>query len=88
MLAVGDLLAGRYRVDARLGAGGMGSVWRAHDLRLDRDVAVKVLMPSVAGDPVLAERFDREAHALAAVTSPHVIAIHESSRAPAATPSS
>jgi eukaryotic-like serine/threonine-protein kinase len=77
MLAVGDLLAGRYRVDARLGAGGMGSVWRAHDLRLDRDVAVKVLMPSVAGDPVLAERFDREAHALAAVTSPHVIAIYD-----------
>ena len=77
MLAVGDLLAGRYRVDARLGAGGMGSVWRAHDLRLDRDVAVKVLMPSVAGDPVLAERFDREARALAAVTSPHVIAIHD-----------
>src|SRR5450759_928325 len=77
MLAVGDLLAGRYRVDARLGAGGMGSVWRAHDLRLDRDVALKVLLPSVAGDPVLAQRFDREAHALAAVTSPHVIAIYD-----------
>jgi serine/threonine-protein kinase len=77
MPAVGDLLAGRYRVDARLGAGGMGSVWRARDLRLDRDVAVKVLMPSLAGDPVLAERFDREARALAAVTSPHVIAIHD-----------
>ena len=77
MLAVGDLLAGRYRVDARLGAGGMGSVWRARDLRLDRDVAVKVLMPSLAGDPVLAERFDREARALAAVTSPYVVAIHD-----------
>jgi hypothetical protein len=77
MPAIGDLLAGRYRVDARLGAGGMGSVWRAHDLRLDRDVAVKVLMPSFAGDPVLTERFDREARALAAVTSPHVIAIHD-----------
>jgi serine/threonine-protein kinase len=77
MPVVGDLLAGRYRVDARLGAGGMGSVWRAHDLRLDRDVAVKVLMPSLAGDPVLTERFDREARALAAVTSPHVIAIHD-----------
>ena len=77
MPTVGDLLAGRYRVDARLGAGGMGSVWRAHDLRLDRDVAVKVLMPSLAGDPVLTERFDREARALAAVTSPCVIAIHD-----------
>jgi eukaryotic-like serine/threonine-protein kinase len=77
MPAIGDLLAGRYRVDARLGAGGMGTVWRAHDLRLDRDVAVKVLSPSLAGDPVLTERFDREARALAAVASPHVIAIHD-----------
>ena len=77
MPVVGDLLAGRYRVDARLGAGGMGSVWRAHDLRLDRDVAVKVLMSSLAGDPVLAERFDREARALAAVTSPCVVAVHD-----------
>ncbi len=55
----------------------MGTVWRAHDLRLDRDVAVKVLIPSFAGDPVLTERFDREARALAAVASPHVIAIHD-----------
>jgi serine/threonine-protein kinase len=77
MPVVGDLLAGRYRVDARLGAGGMGSVWRAHDLRLGRDVAVKVLMPSLAGDPVLTERFDREARALAAVTSPYVVAVHD-----------
>jgi len=77
MPAIGDLLADRYRIDTRLGAGGMGTVWRAHDLRLDRDVAVKVLMPSVAGDPVLTERFDREARALAAVASPHVIAIHD-----------
>ncbi len=77
MPALGDLLADRYRIDARLGAGGMGTVWRAHDLRLDRDVAVKVLMPSFAGDPVLTERFDREARALAAVASPHVIAIHD-----------
>ena len=55
----------------------MGTVWRAHDLRLDRDVAVKVLLPSFGGDPVLTERFDREARALAAVASPHVIAIHD-----------
>ena len=77
MPAVGDLLADRYRIGARLGAGGMGTVWRAHDVRLDRDVAVKVLMPSFAGDPVLTERFDREARALAAVASPYVIAIHD-----------
>ena len=77
MPVIGDLLAVRYRIDARLGAGGMGTVWRAHDLRLDRDVAVKVLLPTFGGDPVLTERFDREARALAAVASPHVIAIHD-----------
>ena len=77
MPAIGDLLADRYRIDARLGAGGMGTVWRAHDLRLHRDVAVKVLAPSFAGDPVLTERFDREARALAAVASPNVVAIYD-----------
>ena len=55
----------------------MGTVWRAHDLRLDRDVAVKVLMPTLAGDPVLAQRFDRETRALAAVASAHVVAIFD-----------
>ena len=64
----------------------MGTVWRAHDLRLDRDVAVKVLAPSVAGDPVLTERFDREARALAAVASPHVIAIFDVVTTPGSDP--
>jgi serine/threonine-protein kinase len=77
MPSIGDLLAGRYRIDARLGAGGMGTVWRAHDQQLDRDVALKILGSSFAGDPVLAARFDREARALAAVASPHVVAIHD-----------
>ncbi len=86
MPAIGDLLADRYRIDARLGAGGMGTVWRAHDLRLDRDVAVKVLAPSFAGDPVLTERFDREARALAAVASPHVIAIYDVVTTPGSDP--
>ena len=86
MPAIGDLLADRYRIDARLGAGGMGTVWRAHDLRLHRDVAVKVLAPSFAGDPVLTERFDREARALAAVASPHVIAIYDVVTTPGSDP--
>ena len=77
MPSIGDLLAGRYRVEACLGAGGMGTVWRAHDQQLDRDVALKILGPSLAGDPVLAARFDREARSLAAVASPHVVAIHD-----------
>ena len=77
MPSIGDLLAGRYRVEACLGVGGMGTVWRAHDQQLDRDVALKILGPSLAGDPVLAARFDREARSLAAVASPHVVAIHD-----------
>ena len=86
MPAIGDLLADRYRIDTRLGAGGMGTVWRAHDLRLDRDVAVKLLAPSLAADPVLTQRFDREARALAAVTSPYVIAIHDVVTTPGSDP--
>ena len=77
MPAIGDVLAGRYRIDARLGAGGMATVWQARDLRLERDVAVKVLLPNLAGDPVLAARFDREARALAALADPHVVGIHD-----------
>jgi len=77
MPAIGDVLAGRYRIDARLGAGGMATVWQARDLRLERDVAVKVLLPNLAGDPALAARFDREARALAALADPHVVGIHD-----------
>ena len=64
----------------------MGTVWRAHDQQLDRDVALKVLGPSLAGDPALAERFDREARALAAVASPHVVAIYDVVARPGADP--
>jgi serine/threonine-protein kinase len=77
MPAVGEVLAGRYRIDARLGAGGMATVWKARDLRLERDVAVKVLLPNLAGDPALAARFDREARTLAALSHPHVVGIHD-----------
>jgi serine/threonine protein kinase len=77
MPIVGDVLAGRYRVDAPLGVGGMASVYRARDLRLERDVAVKVLLPNLAADPVLARRFDREARALAAAAHPNVVSIFD-----------
>ena len=72
MPAVGDVLAGRYRVDAVLGAGGMATVYRATDLRLEREVAVKVLVPNLARDPSFAERFDREARLLASVNHPSI----------------
>jgi serine/threonine protein kinase len=80
MPIVGEVLADRYRLDAPLGAGGMATVWRAHDLRLDRDVAVKLLAANLAGDPVVAERFEREARALAASSHPNVVAIYDVER--------
>ncbi len=87
MPTVGEDLAGRYRIEAPLGAGGMATVWRALDLRLDRAVAVKVLSPNLAADPVLAERFDREARSLAAVSHPALVAIFDvEPAAPPATP--
>jgi serine/threonine-protein kinase len=77
MPAVGDVLAGRYRVDGILGAGGMATVYRATDMRLEREVAVKVLLPNLARDPSLAERFDREARLLASVTHPSIAEIFD-----------
>jgi eukaryotic-like serine/threonine-protein kinase len=77
MAIVGEVLAGRYRVDARIGSGGMASVFRARDERLDRDVAVKVLLPNMAADPVVAARFEREARALAAAAHPSVVNVFD-----------
>jgi serine/threonine-protein kinase len=77
MANVGDTLVGRYRLDARIGAGGFATVFSARDLRLDRDVAVKVLSSSHVSDPLVVARFDREARALAAFSHPNVVAIHD-----------
>lgn len=77
MTLLGQELAGRYRLDALIGAGGMATVYRAHDTRLDRDVAVKLLSTHLAADPVLAERFQREARALAAFTHPAIVAVYD-----------
>ena len=77
MPIVGDVLAGRYRIDAPIGVGGMASVYRAADLRLERDVAVKVLLPNLAADPALAQRFEREALALAATSHPSVVKVFD-----------
>jgi eukaryotic-like serine/threonine-protein kinase len=77
MPAPGDVLADRYRIGALLGSGGMATVYRAHDDRLGRDVAVKVLLPNLASDAVLARRFDREARAMAAVADPGLVAVFD-----------
>jgi serine/threonine-protein kinase len=77
MPVVGDVLGERYRIEGVLGAGGMASVYRATDLRLGREVAVKVLLPNLARDASLAQRFDREARMLAAVAHPGVAAVYD-----------
>ncbi len=77
MVSLGDTLVGRYRIDARIGAGGFATVFRARDLRLERDVAVKVLLPEQATDADVVARFDREARALATFSHPNVVAIHD-----------
>ncbi|GAA2619019.1 MULTISPECIES: serine/threonine-protein kinase [Streptomyces] len=73
----GALLEGRYRLGRRLGAGGMGEVWQARDLRLDREVAVKVISRGVAGDPLLEERFRKEARTAAGLAHPRIVTVHD-----------
>src|SRR5438132_1312429 len=68
---------GPYEILAPLGAGGMGEVYRARDKKLDRNVAVKVLPHSVAADPDTLGRFEREAKAVAALSHPNILAIHD-----------
>jgi serine/threonine protein kinase len=75
-LAPGTRL-GPYEVVALLGSGGMGEVYRARDLRLDRDVAIKVLPEHLARDPQALARFEREAKTVAALSHPNILAIHD-----------
>jgi len=75
-LASGSRL-GPYEVVGPLGAGGMGEVFRAHDARLGRDVAIKVLPTDVAADPDRLARFEREARALAALSHPNILGIYD-----------
>ncbi len=72
---VGDTLAGKYRVDAVVGAGGMGVVLAATHLDLDRKVAVKLIRPELTEDPAIVERLMLEARAAAAIRSEHVGAV-------------
>src|SRR5688572_32726377 len=69
------ILAGRYRLEARLGAGGMGAIWRAEHLVLKAPVAVKLIDREAVPDEDTMARFLREAQAAATLRSPHVVQI-------------
>jgi hypothetical protein len=75
-LDIGDRL-GRYKLIGRIGGGAMGVVWRARDPKLDRDVAIKVVHPTLARIPNAAARLLREARALAKVQHSAVVAVHD-----------
>ena len=76
-LAAGTKL-GSYEVVAQIGAGGMGEVYQAHDTKLGRDVAIKVLPEAFAHDPERLSRFQREAKMLASLNHPNIATIHGS----------
>src|SRR5262245_42066795 len=71
---------GAYEIVASLGAGGMGQVFRARDTRLERTVALKVLPPEFAAGPDARARFDREAHAIAALNHPNICTLYDLGR--------
>jgi TolB-like protein/Flp pilus assembly protein TadD len=79
MLAAGSTL-GPYKIVAPLGAGGMGEVYRAHDTRLGRDVAIKVLSPHLAARPDVRARFEREARTISQLNYPHICTLYDIGR--------
>jgi serine/threonine-protein kinase len=76
-LQSGDVLGGRYRVLGVIGAGGMGSVYRARDLELEDDVALKMLLPALMTDSTLVERFKQEIRLARRITHPNVVRTHD-----------
>jgi serine/threonine-protein kinase len=74
---IGEVIEGKYRLDAKLGQGGMGAVYRATRLRIGDEVAVKILHPEQVTDSKAAERFQREAQAAARLKHPNAVIIHD-----------
>ncbi|QIJ62507.1 protein kinase [Streptomyces sp. JB150] len=71
------LAGGRYRIEAKLGSGGMADVFRAYDMKLARMIALKVMRTGLSFDAGYPARFRREAQAMAAISHPHVVAVHD-----------
>src|SRR5512143_3468757 len=80
-----DLVLGHYRLLEPLGEGGMGIVWKARDLKLERDVALKLLPQAAVGDPERRAFFEREAKAVAALSHPNIVTIYAVDEADGAT---
>src|SRR6266513_2488155 len=68
---------GPYEIDAPLGAGGMGEVYRARDTRLERTVAIKILPAQLSADPVRKQRFEREAKTISSLNHPHICVLYD-----------
>lgn len=77
MAEIGSVLGGRYRLVELLGQGGMATIYRATDAQLGRDVAIKILRPEYGRDPDFVSRFRMEAHSVASLSSPNVVAVHD-----------
>ena len=80
MTLTAGMRLGPYEILSRLGAGGMGEVYRARDSRLGREVAVKVIPAHLSGEADTLARFEREARAVAALSHPNILAIHDYGR--------
>ncbi|MDX6328875.1 MAG: eukaryotic-like serine/threonine-protein kinase, partial [Streptomycetaceae bacterium] len=74
---IGHTLDGRYRIEARIAVGGMATVYRAVDIRLDRLLALKVMHPGLAADSEFIERFIREAKSVARLDHPNVVGVYD-----------
>lgn len=79
---VPQIIAGRFRIECELGTGGMGTVYRATHLGLERPVAVKIIKPEYASDPDVADRFMREARTMARLRHPHAAMIFDAGNLP------
>src|ERR671915_470568 len=75
MTVIGTLIGSRYRLEEKIGAGGMSSVYRAYDPTLERRVAIKMMHRDISSDPDQLERFRREARAVAQLNHPHVVTV-------------
>ncbi len=79
-IRINDVLSGRYQLEQKIGEGGMGSVYLATDLELDRKVAVKLLAKNLVGDAEVVERFEREARLTAKLDHPNIVPIYDVGR--------